>query len=185
MRQHGDATTTEDIAAVDERPGTGPVDTDPVDPESVDTRQVDADPIDSERTDADRIESERVESERFDSGPVTVDETARPADTTSAGQAAPRTTEDSAADVLFDEAEAERFRARWREVQTAFVDDPKRAVQDADMLVAELMRELASAFSERKRVLEDQWREGTDAETEDLRLALRGYRSFVDQLLAH
>jgi hypothetical protein len=198
MRQHRDATTTEDIAAVEEHRGTGPLDTDPADTDQVDADRVDADPIDSERTDADRVESERadrieperveperVESERFDSGPVTVDETARPADTTATGHAAPRASEDSAADVLFDEAEAERFRARWREVQTAFVDDPKQAVRDADVLVAELMRELASAFSERKRVLEDQWREGTDAETEDLRLALRGYRSFVDQLLAH
>ena len=170
MRQHRDATTTEDIAAVGERPAPDPIDADPVN----------ADPIDSDRTDADRVESERVES-----GPVTVDETARPADTTAAGQAAPRETGDSAADVLFDEAEAERFRARWREVQTAFVDDPKRAVEDADVLVAELMQELASALGERKRVLEDQWREGTDAETEDLRLTLRGYRSFVDRLLAH
>jgi len=52
-------------------------------------------------------------------------------------------------------------------------------------MMAELVRELASAFSQRKRVLADQWREGTDAETEDLRLALRGYRSLVGQLLAH
>jgi len=145
MRQHRDATTTEDIAAVEERPEPGAI----------------------------------------DSAPVAVDETARPADTTAAGQAAPRETGDSPADLLFDEADTDRFRARWREVQSGFVDDPKNAVQDADLLVAELMQELASAFSQRKRVLEDQWREGTDAETEDLRLALRGYRSFFDQLLAH
>jgi hypothetical protein len=92
---------------------------------------------------------------------------------------------DGAADVLFDEAEAGRFRERWHEVQAEFVDDPKQAVQDADVLVAELMQAVASAFSERKQLLEHQWREGATAETEDLRLALRGYRSFLDQLLAH
>ena len=131
-------------------------------------------PVESDRTDADQVESNRVASDR-----VTVDEPARPDD-----NAEPHDT-DTAAEMLFDEAEAVRFRERWREVQGQFVDDPRRAVQDADVLVAELMQELASAFSERKRLLEDQWREGTGAQTEDLRLALRGYRSFLDQLLAH
>lgn len=88
-------------------------------------------------------------------------------------------------DVLFDEGEATRLRERWREVQAEFVDDPKQAVQDADVLVAELMQTLAAAFSERKRLLEQQWREGSETETEDLRLTLRGYRSFLDQLLTH
>jgi len=86
--------------------------------------------------------------------------------------------------VLFDEADATRFRTRWSEVQAGFVDDPKQAVQDADVLVAELMQSVASAFSQRKHLLEEQWQQGSHAETEDLRLALRGYRSFLDQLLA-
>ncbi|MEV6608681.1 hypothetical protein [Kutzneria sp. NPDC051319] len=100
--------------------------------------------------------------------------------TTDQGETGP-----AAADVLFDEADAARFRGRWHEVQAGFVDDPKRSVQDADVLVAELMQSLASAFSQRKHLLEEKWREGSSAETEDLRLALRGYRSFLDQLLAH
>lgn len=153
--------------------------------EAVTDRETASGQLDSDRLDSNRLDSNRV---------VAVDETARPADTTLAGQTRPggtgsgadeTTSGHAAADVLFDPADAQRFRDRWREVQTGFVDDPKRAVQDADVLVAELMQNLASAFGERKRLLEDQWREGTDAETEDLRLALRGYRSFVDQLLAH
>jgi len=112
-------------------------------------------------------------------------------DTAIAGQRGPKHNTDkresgaAAADVLFDEADAARFRDRWHEVQAGFVDDPKRSVQDADVLVAELMQSLASAFSQRKHLLEEKWREGSSAETEDLRLALRGYRSFLDQLLAH
>jgi hypothetical protein len=84
---------------------------------------------------------------------------------------------------LIEDAEGARFRSRWHAVQEEFVDDPRRAVQDADQLVAELMQTLATTFAERKRSLEDQWRSGGDAETEDLRLALRSYRSFFDQLL--
>jgi hypothetical protein len=86
---------------------------------------------------------------------------------------------------LFADADSDRFRHRWHDVQSAFVDDPRRAVQDADQLVAELMRTLATTFAERKRSLEGRWQEGVAAETEDLRLALRGYRSFFDQLLPH
>jgi hypothetical protein len=180
MRQHSDATTTEDIAAVEERPDPDSVDSDRTAAGRIESEHGESDPVDLDRSDSGRIDSEPVTSE-----PVAVDETARPADTTAAGQAMPRGTGDSAADLLFDEADADRFRARWREVQSGFVDDPRNAVQDADLLVAELLQEVASAFSQRKRVLEDKWREGTDAETEDLRLALRGYRSFFDQLLAH
>lgn len=84
---------------------------------------------------------------------------------------------------LIEDAEGARFRSRWHTVQEEFVDDPRRAVQDADRLVAELMQTLATTFAERKQSLEDQWRTGGDAETEDLRLALRSYRSFFDQLL--
>ncbi|GAA3436439.1 hypothetical protein [Kutzneria kofuensis] len=209
MRQHEDSknvTTTEDIAAVDEpRAETDPIDSDRTDADRVESERVDTDRASDDRISGDRFsddermasgqtDSERIGSERDDDRVVTVDETARPTDTTLAGRHEPghvaevpgqRQPGDAAADVLFDEADAARFRDRWREVQAGFVDDPKRAVQDADVLVAELMQSLASAFSERKHLLEDQWREGSSAETEDLRLALRGYRSFLDQLLAH
>lgn len=84
---------------------------------------------------------------------------------------------------LIESSDSTRFRNRWHDVQAAFVDDPQRAVSDADRLVAELMQTLAATFAERKQALEDQWQKGHEAETEDLRLALRGYRSFFDQLL--
>ena len=39
--------------------------------------------------------------------------------------------------------DAEGFRARWTDIQTGFVDAPRRAVEQADALVAELMQHLA------------------------------------------
>jgi len=93
-----------------------------------------------------------------------------------------RAAEDSGA-VLFGDDIVERFRLRWREIQADFVDDPALAVQGADGLVDEVLRELTEVFAAHKRDLEDQWRGGGTGETEELRVALRSYRSFFDRLL--
>lgn len=84
---------------------------------------------------------------------------------------------------LFQPEAAERFRVEWQQIQTRFVDDPKDAVQDADHLLAEVLRSLADTFTERKHELEGQWHGESEAVTEDLRLALRRYRTFFNQLL--
>jgi len=85
---------------------------------------------------------------------------------------------------LFNAADAESFHSRWTDVQAGFVDDPRRAVESADGLVAEVIKNLAEAFSEERAGLERQWQQGEDVSTEELRLALRRYRSFFDRLLA-
>jgi len=86
---------------------------------------------------------------------------------------------------LFDSTEADELRNRWREVQTAFVDDPKQAVQGADQLVAQVIQSLTASFAAHKKELDGQWqRSDTDGPaTEDLRLALRRYRTLFNQLL--
>lgn len=86
--------------------------------------------------------------------------------------------EASADAAIFDESVADGFRNRWRELQAGFVDDPAQAVRAADELVDEIMRELA----ERRRNIEEQWRGGPD-DTEDLRMVIREYRAFFNQLL--
>jgi len=83
---------------------------------------------------------------------------------------------------LIDEEKVTGFRDRWQNVQTGFVDDPKQAVQQADELVAAVISALATTFAEHKSELEAQWQQGEPA-TEELRIALRRYRSFFDQLL--
>jgi hypothetical protein len=93
--------------------------------------------------------------------------------------------EDAGADLaLLDPADGQRFRQRWSDVQARFVDDPQEAVQSADGLVAELMQSLATGFSEHKGRLESQWQSGDQPDTEELRQALRRYRSFFDRLLS-
>ncbi len=85
---------------------------------------------------------------------------------------------------LFDEGAAAKLRDRWLDVQTGFVDEPRSAVEQADTLVAEVMKRLAEGFATERRALEGQWSRGDDVSTEDLRIALRRYRSFFDRLLS-
>lgn len=85
---------------------------------------------------------------------------------------------------LFNPDDAQSLRSHWDEVQAGFVDDPRRAVQDADSLVAEVIKRLADTFAEERSKMEQQWGSGENVSTEDLRMALRRYRSFFDRLLS-
>jgi hypothetical protein len=84
---------------------------------------------------------------------------------------------------LFEEKDLTGYRGRWDEIQTGFVDEPRQAVEQADELVADLVRQITSRFSESRSKLESQWSEGEDASTEDLRVALMQYRAFFNRLL--
>ena len=85
---------------------------------------------------------------------------------------------------LLDSQDAEGFRARWTDVQTGFVDAPRKAVEAADALVAELMQHLATTFADERGQLEQQWDRGDDIPTDHLRDAFQRYRSFFERLLA-
>jgi hypothetical protein len=84
---------------------------------------------------------------------------------------------------LFSESEMGEFRSLWRTIQTGFVDEPRRTVEDADKLVAAVMQRLAEGFANERSGLEKQWDRGDNVSTEDLRVALQRYRSFFDRLL--
>jgi hypothetical protein len=85
---------------------------------------------------------------------------------------------------LFPENEATNFRSRWNEIQAAFVDEPRRAVEQGDALVADVIKRLASSFADERSKLEGQWGRGDNVSTEDLRVALQRYRAFFDRLLS-
>ena len=85
---------------------------------------------------------------------------------------------------LFSNEAVQDFRSRWTALQTGFVDEPRRAVQEADELVAEVIKQLAETFSDERAKLEKQWDQGDKVSTEDLRLVLRRYRSFFDRFLS-
>ena len=85
---------------------------------------------------------------------------------------------------LFPSEELSGLRAQWKDIQTAFVDEPRKAVEQADGLVASAMKRLAEVFANERAGLERQWDRGDSVSTEDLRIALRRYRSFFDRLLS-
>ncbi|MEU8901062.1 hypothetical protein [Nocardia sp. NPDC048505] len=128
-------------------------------------------------------ESEATEHPRYAPDAETLESPAVPAEPVAEPAKAPVATTDSdLSGPLFADDELERLRTQWRELQGNFVDNPQDAVTKADELVAEAIDHLAATYAERKQSLQHAW--GDNADTEDLRNALRGYRSFFNQLLS-
>jgi len=85
---------------------------------------------------------------------------------------------------LFSPDVAKEFRSRWDALQSRFVDDPRRSVREGDELVAQVMKSLTETFSKERAKLEGQLDQTDKASTENLRVALRRYRSFFERLLS-
>jgi hypothetical protein len=85
---------------------------------------------------------------------------------------------------LLPENVGSEFRSEWDRIQVSFVDEPRKAVEQADSLVAQVMQHVARTFSDERKNLEGQWSRGDNVSTEDLRIALQRYRTFFSRLLA-
>jgi hypothetical protein len=70
------------------------------------------------------------------------------------------------------------IRNRFIDIQAGFVDEPRQAVEEAGRFVDDLVQQVADALHQQRGQLA-----GPEGSTEDLRLALRAYRQFVDRLL--
>jgi hypothetical protein len=99
-------------------------------------------------------------------------------------QGAAAQAEPDTAAALFQDDELAGYRTRWSGIQTGFVDEPRRAVEEADALVSELATRLTQSFAEQRRRLEEHWEKAeSNVSTEDLRRAMQRYRSFFERLL--
>jgi hypothetical protein len=85
---------------------------------------------------------------------------------------------------LFSEDATAAFRTRWDSVQKGFVDDPKAAVHAADELVGQVTKSLTETFANQRAQLEESFDRAQEPSTENLRIALRQYRSFFERLLS-
>jgi hypothetical protein len=99
------------------------------------------------------------------------------------GDAAGRASGGSAGQ-LIDPADAAMFARRWDDIQTAFVDQPRQAVVDADVLVADVISRLTRMFADEHTRLEEGLEREDDASTEELRVGLQRYRDYFHRLLA-
>ncbi|WBB49414.1 hypothetical protein O3597_02565 [Verrucosispora sp. WMMA2044] len=173
--------------------------TDPVDDSAADVADDRASAIGDDPTD-DRLTDDDVDAADSDNRPTAVTD----ADGTAAGgpgygSAAPAMvdpdTETSGegpsgsgaavpagAATLFDDATAQGFRDRWRDVQLRFVDDPRAAAGEAQSLVEEAMEALSAALAAHRDKLGG-WQEAGSSDTEQLRVAVREYRDFLDRVL--
>ena len=131
-------------------------------------------------TDGAPVRSPLSDPNRADDAPRAAAAPTDDAPTTAAGD---RSTTAEANEALLDAEEGTRFERRWHQVQVAFVDEPRAAVEQADELVAELMRHLAETFADERGRLESAWSAGENVDTEALRVALTRYRSFFHRLL--
>ncbi len=95
-----------------------------------------------------------------------------------------RNREEEAIVPLFSRGDCQSLRSRWENLQVGFVDEPWRAVEQADRLVTEAINALAKGFSTQRAGLEQQWRREQEVSTEDLRVAFRRYRSFFERVLS-
>jgi hypothetical protein len=133
----------------------------------------DATSINNERRAAERVDARTAERSANDPGRISGPGPAVPV---------PAMAQDTGP--LFSGSEANELRGKWDAIQVGFVDEPRRAVEQADNLVAGTMKRLAEIFTEERGKLEGHWDKGENVSTEDLRLALRRYRSFFTRLLS-
>ncbi|WP_338761219.1 hypothetical protein V7968_33195 [Nocardia vulneris] len=141
--------------------------------------EADVDPHATADPERDAATEARFDEPAADPGAAAGNEVAATANTT----AQQRTSLDGVGGAWFGEADLDRLRTQWREVQGAFVDSPRDAVTQADKIVSDVIYQLTTAYAERKRVLEEHSSGLQDADTEELRQALRGYRGFFRRLL--
>jgi hypothetical protein len=121
--------------------------------------------------------------------PVTVLSETEPEQRSSIDAVAPETAQTRVAGPagmtqLFPDSELQEFRSHWDNIQTDFVDEPRRAVEQADSFVASALKRLAEVFADERAGLEKQWGRGDNVSTEDLRVALTRYRTFFQRLLS-
>lgn len=130
------------------------------------------------------VSEEKTDAEKLGPRPAGSERNAAERNLANRGTAQFGTTANENATPLFPSNELENLRSRWSEVQTAFVDEPRKAVEQADNLVASAMKRLAEVFAEERSKLEKQWDRGDNVSTEDLRVALQRYRTFFQRLLS-
>jgi hypothetical protein len=84
---------------------------------------------------------------------------------------------------FWDDDATRHFRAAWHEVKAEFVDDPEAALTRAHDLLTDAVNELTEALLAERDEL-DPLRGTATPDTESMRMAMRGYREFLDRILA-
>ena len=85
---------------------------------------------------------------------------------------------------LVPQDDRDKLALRLQQALSTFVNSPQQAVEEADAVLDEVTTRLTDTLTERRRVLRTGWQDpDTNAQTEELRLALRQYREITERLL--
>jgi hypothetical protein len=117
-----------------------------------------------------------VDSAAAEPGVVDMSDNGSPSAVVSAADAEPGPTR--AAPVAHDSTSPD---ARWHEILTMFVDDPRSSIELAASLVDDSAEALMVSVKERQHALLSAW-QGEDAGTEEMRIALQQYRTFWNRI---
>ncbi|MEU5689331.1 hypothetical protein [Streptomyces venezuelae] len=86
--------------------------------------------------------------------------------------------------MLLPPSDRDKLTMRLQQALNTFVESPRQALEEADGVFDEAVTQLTATLAERHRVLRAGWRgQDTEAQTEELRLALRQYRETTELLL--
>lgn len=135
-------------------------------------------------------EEERIEEERMNE-PATADQAVEIRQEEDLEWQEPAASRETATQIATENAplpwlgteEIDELQSRWNSIQIEFVDDPRASVKQADELVTEAVERIEQAFANQRTLLDEQWTNLEDISTEDLRIALQSYRSFLNRLL--
>ena len=84
---------------------------------------------------------------------------------------------------FWDDEATKHFQAAWYSVKAEFVDDPVTALTRAHDLLTDAVNELTESLLAERDDL-DPLRTTSTPDTESMRMAMRGYREFLDRILA-
>ena len=85
---------------------------------------------------------------------------------------------------LLPSGEQDKIVQRLRHALNTFADTPLEALEEAESAYDEATAQLVNALAERRRLLRAGWQDQTpDAQSEELRHALRQYREITQRLL--
>ncbi|MFF4233638.1 hypothetical protein [Streptomyces sp. NPDC001820] len=84
--------------------------------------------------------------------------------------------------------EREQLALRLQQSLTGFVDGPQHAVAEAAAVLDETAKQITAALTEQRHSLRAEWQgagkdSSAEADTEELRVALRAYREVTERLL--
>ena len=74
------------------------------------------------------------------------------------------------------------YQDRWGAIQAGFIDDPRRTVESAGALVAEIWDETVRAITDQREGVDHRW-QSTESSTDDLRAVMQDYRELYTRLM--